>query len=722
MDFKDLDTSLKVTRENVNLYSCWLFANREKLQSLKDNERSSFITKNISSSSGNAGAIISFIKKTGLANADLTASELAQMFATGRLTYAEICFIHLSKESLFNGTVPTVSLLNVISKYIIQKNTLSFLLKDIRSLDEDLNPLSGDTISNQRTDYIMTVLEGTGLFSHVGKIDDGHVEIKQDALPIMQFIADNPLSNCLLTLNSKERFNYFAGARGGVFNILSSSIPAVWTSYFPHITSSGIANPARLEHEELQQIFYGAPGTGKSYKINQCTQNESAIRTTFHPDSDYSTFVGAYKPTTKHVKVRDMAGHVVIDNGEEVMEDRIIYEYVEQAFLQAYVKAWKQFSVGCDKGDIEKQYLIIEEINRGNCAQIFGDIFQLLDRNEEGFSSYPVTADHDIQNQIAKEFESITIPCASYINGMYSGKNIVSKILSGELLVLPNNLFIWATMNTSDQSLFPIDSAFKRRWEWQYIPIRKGKDENGIELEWYIDVDNYLYDWWSFLKNINDEIGDTTSSEDKKLGFFFCKAEDGAISAKKFVGKVVFYLWNDVFKDFGFDNKIFKDADGTTISFDKFFTEDGSGNTVVNTTTLKTFLNNLDVEEFIIDNDTPSNSGYKLDGNGPFSLRDIAKKVVENFIAANPSMSAQEVRDTFVNACAGIGVAHVVETESEYGARSGQKSAERTVSEVTLATGEHVYVSTQWRANNEKSNFSRFIDIVADKGWGIISK
>ena len=722
MDFKDLDTSLKVTSSNVNLNSSWLYNNRSRLFSLKDSERSSFITKHISPSTGNAGAIITFIKKTGLVNADLTVSPLAEMLATGRLSYPEICFIHLSKQSLFKGDVPTANLLTVIAKYVDTNNVSQFEIKDIRSLDESLAPVSGDITSNQRTDYILTVLEGTGLFKHIGNMDEGKVELKQGALPILTHLANNNVSNCTLALNSKDRFNYFASASGGVYNLFSTTLPLEWTNFFPHLTIQGIANPRRLDYEELQQIFYGAPGTGKSHKINQSTKNESVIRTTFHPDSDYSTFVGAYKPTMKQVKVRDMAGHVVVDGGNEVLEDRIIYEYVEQAFLQAYVKAWKYFAAGCNEGNIEKQYLVIEEINRGNCAQIFGDIFQLLDRNEEGFSTYPVTADHDIQKQIAKEFVGLSISCASYINDLYSGKDIVSMILSGEQLVLPNNLYIWATMNTSDQSLFPIDSAFKRRWEWQYIPIRKGKDETGTELEWFIEVEDKPYDWWSFLDKINKEIGDTTNSEDKKLGFFFCKAEDDVITAKKFVGKVIFYLWNDVFKDFGFDNNIFRDSDGTILSFDRFYTEDSNGKIIVNTSVLDTFLNNLKVDEFIIENDTPNNSGYKLDGVGPLSLRDIAKKVVENYIAANPTKTSQEIRDEFVSACSGIGVAHVVETANEYSARSGQKSAERTVSEVTLPNGDHVYVSTQWRANKENSNFLKFIEVVNNHGWGVISK
>lgn len=357
----------------------------------------------------------------------------------------------------------------------------------------------------------------------------------------------------------------------------------------------------------LQQIYYGAPGTGKSHIIKKRTSNAHVIRTTFHPDSDYSTFVGCYKPTTKEeprytylgekaVSIKDYEGNILIEN-------HIIYEFVDQAFLQAYIQAWKFYIIAHQ--EIKNQYLVIEEINRGNCAQIFGDLFQLLDRNHWGFSDYPILADNDIHKRLAKAFNGLdmTQEKKDAINAHYDGKDIVSEVLNGKTLLLPNNLYILATMNTSDQSLFPIDSAFKRRWDWQYMPICKGRD-NGKELKWTIAANTKAYDWWSFLNKINELIALTTSSEDKKLGFFFCKAIDGCISAETFVGKVIFYLWNDVFKDFGFDNSIFYDEDGTTLSFEKFYSTDATGQVVVQKNKLELFLSNLDVE---IVNDISSN-------------------------------------------------------------------------------------------------------------------
>ncbi len=350
----------------------------------------------------------------------------------------------------------------------------------------------------------------------------------------------------------------------------------------------------KIAEVSLQQIYYGAPGTGKSHIINELTKGESVIRTTFHPDSDYSTFVGAYKPTMGLLPICNELGQPMEIGSSVLHKEQIIYEFVDQAFLQAYVNAWKYYADNSE--EIKKQYLVIEEINRGNCAQIFGDLFQLLDRNDYGFSVYPINADKDMKKHLEKAFKGVRIDNADSINQHYKGRNVVKEVLDGDILLLPNNLYIWATMNTSDQSLFPIDSAFKRRWEWQYMPIGKGYDENGQEIKWAIEGATQKYDWWSFLEKINAQVGEATQSEDKKLGFFFCKATDGVISAEKFVGKVIFYLWNDVFKNNGFDGPIFQDADKTELSFGKFYKSDMKGNAIVQKDKVELFLNNLGVE------------------------------------------------------------------------------------------------------------------------------
>ena len=369
----------------------------------------------------------------------------------------------------------------------------------------------------------------------------------------------------------------------------------------------------RSKSEPLQQIFYGAPGTGKSHAINELTAGKDVIRTTFHPDTDYSTFVGAYKPTTKSVPVTTVIGTEAVPvknkDGKEMKEDKIVYEFVSQAFLQAYIEAWRKYSAAQENEEPQEEYLVIEEINRGNCAQIFGDLFQLLDRGDEGFSEYPIKADSDLKKLLEKEFSGLEIKNKEKINALFKGgKDIVAQVLAGEDLLLPSNFYIWATMNTSDQSLFPIDSAFKRRWDWHYVPISNaGKN-------WVIDVNGAKYDWWKFLVAINDKVYQATYSEDKKLGYFFCKANNGVISSDKFVSKVIFYLWNDVFKDTEFEGDTFKDENGEKLSFDKFYSVE-SNPIKVNEKKIEKFFSNLSLEPNPENDEDNSEDGFETEGS-----------------------------------------------------------------------------------------------------------
>ena len=490
-------------------------------------------------------------------------------------------------------------------------------------------------------------------------------------------------------------------------------------------------HPKSKKITNLQQIYYGAPGTGKSHIINETICGESVIRTTFHPDSDYSTFVGCYKPTTKTVKMRDMAGHIIKDdNSEPVTEERIVYEFVEQAFLQAYIQAWKFYANSND--ETKKQFLVIEEINRGNCAQIFGDLFQLLDRNSYGFSDYPIQADNDMRKQLKKAFNGLNISDENkvHINACYKGdKDYVKQVLEGEILLLPDNFYIWATMNTSDQSLFPIDSAFKRRWDWQYMPISKGR-ENGKDMNWSIIANDNEYDWWSFLTKINEQIGSTTNSEDKKLGFFFCKAVNGKISAETFVGKVIFYLWNDVFKDFGFDNAIFNDEDGSTLSFDKFYSTE-NGKVIVCKDKVEKFLENLGVdivsatveaEEDESEEDEDGNSSstserdytkYSINGIGRFGKNRLASECVKEYIKLHPDIPANEVIRNWKSL--GYIVPHLIESKEEFEARTDNSKGRSS----EISCGSTVlYVVRNGFGRNRKVDI--FINAVNAQNWGLI--
>ena len=593
-----------------------------------------------------------------------------------------------------------------------------------------------------------------------------------------------------------------------------------WAEQTLSITSEEMAWRASAtstiyQSSPAQVIYYGAPGTGKSFSLNQDTKGAEVIRTTFHPDSDYSSFVGGYKPVEISVQktyiAYDSATKKAIEipvydmkSNTEAQERKITYKFVQQAFLKAYIRAWKKisrinpqsassaekglditysgnkatitivavdnqqltlrkiekfskkivesswnklwrsgvfqyphgsrpgtsiqdavaiwiyengsnvktaFSVGWDslldccrqnktvdtkpgsqtytissmdgvqdsviitsfqpkkkenvremfsgskkprgieKGIIEKLkeynqrdfndawkklveavsqkpvsnptseqsstdntlYLIIEEINRGDCAQVFGDIFQLLDRNEKGFSSYPIEADSDIQRELKNEFEQFIIP--QEIDLLYldqAGKPLYyswedngkqwrgttsEAIKEGRILVIPSNLFIYASMNTSDQSLFPMDSAFKRRWEWRYFPIKDGKKDFKILID-----GAHQYDWWKTIEILNKKIYNVSKSADKQLGYWFAKAKDGSttIDAKVFVSKVIFYLWNDVFKDYGFDSN---NAFSQSLQFGDFFTIDGD----INIQTIIEFMSKNGIENEKNQTQAPAN-------------------------------------------------------------------------------------------------------------------
>lgn len=409
----------------------------------------------------------------------------------------------------------------------------------------------------------------------------------------------------------------------------------------------------------LQQIFYGAPGTGKSHAIEEIVKSFPHVRITFHPDSDYSSFVGTYKPTMLNnnpqnqlaLSVEELAeklktyyndpeskktmglqkfcldfypyfkdGNNNIDNKKllelagvptsydveiykylnllnqlPTQENKVVYKFVPQAFLKAYCMAWKQIP--------QPLFLVIEEINRGNCAQIFGDLFQLLDRDENGYSKYGVIADADIQQFLCSD----TKTGFGNISQAQKKKFLKESVWQGSELLLPPNLHILASMNTSDQSLFPMDSAFKRRWDWKYVKITNGykrnedggfiKDANGnkIPLHWKIEIrdkEGQLILWWSFLKKINEIIASMTSSADKQLGYYFCTADKKqndvdesktVISLNTFVNKVLFYLWNDVFKDYGFEDatlfrykcKDEEEVNDKDLSFPDFYDDEG---------------------------------------------------------------------------------------------------------------------------------------------------
>ena len=474
-----------------------------------------------------------------------------------------------------------------------------------------------------------------------------------------------------------------------------------------------------------QQIYYGAPGTGKSHRIKEQLEGVpkgNIFRITFHPDSDYSTFVGAYKPTMekdceclygkdeliskltelkeqgvtyspqkfgakywyslKQLTLADkrdillacgMSDNYTVEFdkgiavGEELFKgtkkSRIVYNFIPQTFLNAYMQAYRKPN--------ENVYLIIEEINRGNCAQIFGDLFQLLDRDEYGVSEYTIKADADLKAFLVDEM----------------GKDS-DAIKDGELC-LPSNLYIYATMNTSDQSLFPIDSAFKRRWDWEYEPI-KYKNTN-----WVIDIQGKTYSWVSFQKEINRRIFEATSSEDKMLGDYFVNPSDGIITEKMLLNKILFYLWNDVCKDG--EGDIFKVSDTEDVSFSELYGDGGKQKLVgmMNYLGVNRFQELVDEDDENDESEEESNSGtgkdktkYSINGIGEYAKRNLATELVKLYIEKNPEMSASEVVDIWKSL--GNFVSHFIETQEDYDKRTDKSPRVNAIQ----CNGETIYVST----------------------------
>ena len=486
-----------------------------------------------------------------------------------------------------------------------------------------------------------------------------------------------------------------------------------------------------LNNKPLQQIYYGAPGTGKSYEIDEITKVYDTIRTTFHPDSDYSTFVGAYKPTMTKVELRDMSGHLVKEEGTTrvVKEDRITYKFVKQAFLKAYLSAWKKYAEG-DESGIAPQFLVIEEINRGNCAQIFGDLFQLLDRQDNGFSSYPIEADADLQREIAEAFKAekdYMLTKELNLQGVvkdYVG-NLAEDIKSGKILLLPSNFYIWATMNTSDQSLFPIDSAFKRRWDWHYVKIADAKKDYKIKCG------DEVCDWWIFVQAVNEKIAEETSSDDKKLGYFFCKPqnEGESIGVERFVSKVLFYLWNDVFKDGNTTDFNVSDHSNKQPSFDAFYNDDNT----INIENVRKFLVNIvgenglrkvsenDFEEYLNediedgDGDGKDHTKYAINGDGRISKRKIAVELIKKYIDQNPTLSAEEVAATWKMLGNEINISYIVETQEDYNNDTRNTKDHRL--EKIICNGEPLWVGTHGWGTVEKMNELKAA--LSKRNWGL---
>lgn len=481
-----------------------------------------------------------WLRKSGLLNSQNNKYELSDIgisLQSSSLSMQSYCFLLISKQWLMitddeRNKIYGRNLLCVLIELFKKKNSIK--------KDSFVTTIGEEGIRLYRKQYEgikLANLEGARYLEDPLKISciieekNGYYQLTESFTKI----ADDYLSKegkirppSTLKLLDDRYECYLNQLRFGFYDLIDKNNINLYMKTYPD-----------LFQMTYQKIYFGAPGTGKSHKIDynlfkdkdgnligkgiKEIPEDRKFRTTFHPDYDYAQFVGAYKPKKESNKTTN--------------KEELTYSFVPQVFAKAYAAAWKQYSAAGNASTANNQvYLVIEEINRGNCAQIFGDIFQLLDRDSEGFSQYSIDADCDFAEWLKTNDNGLKSVWPAYEEKVGDGK-----------LKLPPNLNILATMNTSDQSLFPMDSAFKRRFDWEYVPISfDGKDAANYQ----IDIDGSQYSWQNFVEAVNDKILDLTESEDKQLGEFFIKPDNGnVISKERFLGKVMFYLWNEVCKD-----------------------------------------------------------------------------------------------------------------------------------------------------------------------------
>ena len=425
-------------------------------------------------------------------------------------------------------------------KYSLSPKNVHLIYQDIRSGDKD-----GDDRHRFQLKHVDFKVNESYIYVGGYKIgDQGYIlvailtkvrEINQPANISSKWIEWNELYKTFeqgKNIWSVKQTTFIACTQDNIDFLHNSILTRSLDEYLPqHIKTSN-------NYPIVQRILYGSPGTGKSHRAKEITADKLVFRTTFHPDTDYSSFVGSYKPVPKQGN-----------------SDIITYKFEEQIFTKCYCQAWKYW---LDETEQKKQVcLLIEEINRGNCAQIFGDLFQLLDRTKNGFSEYSLIASNDLQKYLldffGEDFENYYKTIRENSDKTDEGKTLIadwdsSTSSNNEMrLCLPPNLSIVCTMNTSDQSLFPMDSAFKRRWDWEFIPIDYDLEQSSFVI--VID-EGHKYYWLDFLKTINEKIYLHTKSEDKQMGNFFVKGDASMeVDCEQFVSKVMYFLWSEICKD-----------------------------------------------------------------------------------------------------------------------------------------------------------------------------
>ena len=311
-------------------------------------------------------------------------------------------------------------------------------------------------------------------------------------------------------------------------------------------------------HEPRNLIYFGAPGTGKSHDLDALAKMHfdaaHTRRVTFHPDYSYASFVGCYKPTMRYPEQRD--DESLLDT---VGKPYISYEFVPGPLVRSYVEAMTHPD--------ESYVLVIEEINRANPAAVFGDVFQLLDRGDDGASEYPVSVSEDLGGYLYLKFEHANgglQGCPEEVSGLYTAQEHRARRVGS--MALPPNLYLWATMNSADQGVFPMDTAFKRRWEFRYMGIDAGEDVIAGKVV-RLGAEREPVLWNDLRKAVNGLLVKAGVNEDKLMGPFFLRPsvlDDDAAFAEAFKSKVLLYLFEDAAKMRR--GKVFSDKAGATYS------------------------------------------------------------------------------------------------------------------------------------------------------------
>lgn len=285
-----------------------------------------------------------------------------------------------------------------------------------------------------------------------------------------------------------------------------------------------------ITEKQRDLIYFGAPGTGKSHNLDERVKEEfdkdKVRRVTFHPDYTYAQFVGSLKPYSDP------------NDG-----NKISYKYISGPFLETYLDAIAHPN--------DEYVLVVEELNRANPAAVFGDVFQLLDRNNYGESKYAIAVSKEMSNCIAEYLGRLTQDEIDYLESYYDDLGFEGfQELSLAHLGIPSNMYIWATMNSADQGVYPMDTAFKRRWDFEYIGI----DDGEAKIEQYevpIGKTGKTAKWNDLRKGINKKLIDAKVNEDKLIGPFFIAPSvlgDSKRFNEVFKNKVLLYLFEDAAK------------------------------------------------------------------------------------------------------------------------------------------------------------------------------